>query len=98
MPFLSEKDRVTKGSIGLDLTVQPFFCNYLCEISPLLTSIIVGGGEMRRYPTRKLIEETKAIVQLALFLRYEVGLKVDLSARDLRSLLHALKQPKKGLI
>jgi len=44
----------------------------------------------------KLVEETKAIIRLYLFLRYECGVReVDkLRARELRELLKALK--KKG--
>jgi lantibiotic modifying enzyme len=42
---------------------------------------------------RKLIEETKQIIRLHWFLRYDCGLKyVDrLSARDLKRLLYVLK-------
>jgi len=43
-----------------------------------------------------LIEETKAIMRLYLFLRYDCGLKYadKLSARELRELLFALKTKK----
>ena len=51
---------------------------------------------MRKYPTKKLIQETKALVRLQLFLRHEVGLKEDLSLRRLKVFLDALKQPNKG--
>jgi hypothetical protein len=51
--------------------------------------------EMRKYPTKKLTEETKAIIRLQLFLRYEVGLREYLSPQDLKVLLNALKISKK---
>ena len=43
---------------------------------------------------RKLIEETKAIIRLHQFLRYDCGLKEAdrLSARDLKSLLGVIKR------
>jgi len=43
---------------------------------------------------RKLIEETKAIIRLYQFLRYECGLKEanKLSAKDLKRLLLTLKK------
>ena len=53
-----------------------------------------GGGEIR--PTKELIQETKAIIRLQLFLRHEVGLREDLSLGQLKVLLSALKQAKKG--
>jgi len=42
-----------------------------------------------------LLEETKALVRLNLFLRHEVRLKEYLSFSELKALLGALKQPKK---
>jgi transcriptional regulator with XRE-family HTH domain len=42
------------------------------------------------------IQETKALIRLALFLRHQVGLSVDLPLAALKTLLYALKQPKKG--
>jgi hypothetical protein len=49
---------------------------------------------------RKLIQETKAIIRLHQFLRYECGLKEanNLSVKDLKSLLNALKAEEKGLL
>ena len=43
---------------------------------------------------RKLIEETKAIIRLYLFLRYDCGLRYadKLSARDLKELLRCLSR------
>ena len=49
-------------------------------------------------PAKRLIRETKAMIRLRLFLRHDCGLRERLSAKDLRLLLDALKQPKKGLI
>ncbi len=51
---------------------------------------------MLKYPTKKLISETQALIRLYQFLRYEVGLKEELSFNDLKVLLYALKQPKKA--
>jgi hypothetical protein len=51
---------------------------------------------MRKYPTKRLIQEIKALIRLSLFLRHEVGLKEDLSSKELRVLLKAPKQPKMG--
>ena len=47
---------------------------------------------MKRVP-KGLIEETKAIIRLYLFLRHDCGLRYadKLSARDLRGLLKCLK-------
>lgn len=42
-------------------------------------------------PSRRLIEQTKAILRLRDFLKNEVGLKVELSARDLREILSYIK-------
>lgn len=47
-------------------------------------------------PTKKLIQKTKAIIRLQQFLRYEVGLRKDLSTQDLKELLKAIKTDKKG--
>jgi hypothetical protein len=47
-------------------------------------------------PTKELIQETKALIRLYLFLRNEVGLREELSLKDLKVLLNALKQTKKG--
>ncbi len=49
---------------------------------------------MRKYPTEKLIQETKAIIRLHQCLRHECGLEeVDkLSAKDLKRLLLTLKK------
>ena len=41
--------------------------------------------------SKKLIQETKALINLSLFLKKEVGLKDELSVRDLKQLLGALK-------
>lgn len=48
---------------------------------------------MRKYPTKKLIEETKVLIRLYQFLRYNCGLKYadKLSMKDLKHLLSALK-------
>lgn len=53
---------------------------------------------MRKYPTKRLIQETKAIIRLKLFLRHDCGLKYadKLSAKDLRHLLSALKPKTKA--
>jgi hypothetical protein len=63
---------------------------------PLLTSIISEGGDiMTKIRLEKvpegLIEETKAIIRLYLFLRHDCGLKYadKLRARDLKELLKA---------
>ncbi len=49
--------------------------------------------------TKQLIRETKTIIQLYLFLRYDCGVKfVDkLSAKQLKELFYAIKDRKKGL-
>jgi len=44
---------------------------------------------------KRLIQETKALIRLHLFLQHEVGLKEDLSLKDLKALLNALKTGKK---
>jgi len=44
---------------------------------------------------RKLIEETTAIIRLKLFLRNEVGLKEELAAQELKSLLNFFPVEKK---
>jgi hypothetical protein len=49
---------------------------------------------MRKYPTKRLIQETKAIIRLYLFLRHEVGLREGISFKDLKVLLEVLKQAK----
>lgn len=49
---------------------------------------------MREYPSKRLIQETKALIRLQLFLQHEVGLREDLSLKDLKALLNAQKQPK----
>jgi len=48
---------------------------------------------MRKYPTKKLIQETQAIVRLYLFLRHECGLKAAdwLSVKELKSLLAVIR-------
>ncbi len=48
---------------------------------------------MRKYPSKKLIKETKAIIRLHQFLRYECGLKEadKLSVKDLRHIAGVLK-------
>jgi len=43
---------------------------------------------------RELIEETRALLRLHFFLK-EVGIEKDLSVKELKTLLSALKQPKK---
>jgi hypothetical protein len=53
---------------------------------------------MKRVP-KELIEETKAMIRLYLFLRHECGLKYadELSARELRELLkHLIPRQEKG--
>ena len=45
---------------------------------------------MKKLP-KNLIKETKAIIRLNQFLREEIGLKENLSAKDLRGLLSAIK-------
>jgi len=45
---------------------------------------------------KKLIVETKALIQLSLFLRYEVGLTRELSAKELKQIFQALKTKKKA--
>ena len=47
---------------------------------------------MKRYPTKALIEEARALVRLYLFLRYDCGLKETdrLSARNLKELLRII--------
>jgi hypothetical protein len=47
-------------------------------------------------PTKKLIQETKTLIQLQHFLRAEVGLREDLSARGLKAILAVLKPVKKA--
>jgi hypothetical protein len=49
--------------------------------------------EMVKVP-KKLIEETKAIIRMYQFLRYDCGLRYadELSAKDLKRLLLALKK------
>jgi hypothetical protein len=42
-------------------------------------------------PPKRLIEQTKAILRLRDFLKNEVGLKVELSARDLREILSCIE-------
>ncbi len=42
-------------------------------------------------PPKRLVEQTKAILRLRDFLKNEVGLKVELSARDLREILSYIK-------
>jgi hypothetical protein len=49
---------------------------------------------MQKCPTRKLIQETKALINLSLFLQNEIGLKEHLSAKELKQLLSALKAKK----
>jgi len=41
-------------------------------------------------PSKELIQETKALIRLQLFLRYEVGLKEDLSLKDLKAILNTI--------
>ncbi len=41
-------------------------------------------------PSNKLILETKALIRLQNFLRYEVGLRTDLSVTDLKEVLGIL--------
>jgi hypothetical protein len=52
---------------------------------------------MRKYPTKKLIQETKAIIRLYQFLQHECGLKFadKFSAKELKRLLYALKTKKR---
>lgn len=49
------------------------------------------------YPPKQLIQETKALIRLSLFLR-EIGLKEGLPLDALKALLLNLKTAKKGLI
>jgi len=44
---------------------------------------------MRKYPTKRLIEETKALIRLQLFLKHDCGLKYAdrLSIKSLKRLL-----------
>ena len=44
---------------------------------------------------RKLIEETKAIIRLHQFLRYDCGLREadELSAKELREILNVIRKP-----
>jgi hypothetical protein len=56
----------------------------------------VRRWKMLKYPSKRLIQETKALIRLQHFLRNEVGLKVKLSAKELKTLLYALKWAKKG--
>lgn len=42
----------------------------------------------------KLIEETKRIMRLKIFLEQEVGLKEKLTGKELRAMLEALKPAK----
>jgi len=48
---------------------------------------------MQKYPSKKLILGTKALIRLRLFLRYECGLRYadKLSAKDFKLLLSVLK-------
>ena len=46
---------------------------------------------------RKLLEQAKQLVQLRLFSKHDIGLRRDLSFKDLRIILEALKWPKKRL-
>ena len=41
--------------------------------------------------SKKLIQETQALIRLHLFFRHEAGLKRDLSLKDLKVLLAILK-------
>jgi hypothetical protein len=50
---------------------------------------------MPKYPAKKLIQETKVIIRLQLFLRYEVGLREYLSPQVLKVFLMGLKTGKK---
>lgn len=50
---------------------------------------------MRKYPTTRFIQETQALIRFKLFLRHEVGLREELSFRELKVLLNALKISKK---
>jgi hypothetical protein len=53
---------------------------------------------MREYPTKKLIQEAKAIIRLNHFLRNEVGLKVERTiSQRLKDPSLCLKTAKKGL-
>jgi len=51
---------------------------------------------MRKYPTKRFIQETKAIMRLSQFLRAEIDLKCELSAKELKQLLYILKTKKKA--
>ncbi len=42
-------------------------------------------------PSNKLIQETKALIRLHLFLRHQVGLKENLSLKELKLLLNCLR-------
>jgi len=41
---------------------------------------------------KDLIEETKVLIRLFLFLRQEVGLKGELTAKELRELIKIIKE------
>lgn len=43
-------------------------------------------------PSKKLIQETKAIIRLDRFLRHEVRLKEELSAKELKHIVNLLKK------
>jgi hypothetical protein len=43
-------------------------------------------------PSKKLIEETRAMMRLKFFLEDEVGLKTDLSLRELKEVASILRQ------
>ncbi|MFC1804304.1 hypothetical protein ACFLZ3_00520 [Candidatus Omnitrophota bacterium] len=49
-------------------------------------------------PTNKIIQETKALIRLQLFLRYDCGLRRtdNLSSRELRQILISLEIKKKA--
>ncbi|MFH1698781.1 MAG: hypothetical protein ABH882_06965 [Candidatus Omnitrophota bacterium] len=49
---------------------------------------------MSLYPSKRLIQEANALIRLSLFLKGDVGLKAEFSAKELKQLLYALK-PKK---
>lgn len=56
---------------------------------------------MRKYPTKKLAQETKAIIRLYLFLRHNCGLMYadKLTAKDLAELLRMIERPReRGII
>jgi len=43
-------------------------------------------------PTQKLIEETKKLIRLQIFLEEEIGLKIDLSSRELKAIMKAFSK------